>query len=514
MFEPVSRSVVVRRALISATAGVVALAALAPAAQAHELFVASAAVDQPRINVAFARPTSPDSPLIGEGIDPNDPLGATIQTIQVQGYFDTGASGIVIAESTADALGITRSQHNGQDVIFGDVAPGGIVEFYVSEPLVVKIAPSLGFYDNEQPYADRYSDPANFGWAYEPTQLTASNPARIQIGPVGGGGGAAGDLNVIGVPAMQNKVVVFDSRPTNNFITLFDEDPNNDNYDSFMRSYVYEAGDNYNRGPATLDDPGIPQTDVTVPLTYADFSRFTTTTPAGAPGPTATANPFIGPDPLAALNGTVDSSPGVRIGLGNNVSEGSWLLDTGAAASFISESVAGDLGVSYDPANPIGSENPRLLGVSEDRQFTLAISGISGEAMNIAGFYADDLTVPTAKADPNHPQDEENLHYNGAPVLVFDITVEDPETGQTLTLDGIFGMNYLTASADFLFDGFFPTILAAEATPFDWVVFDEPAGELRLALAEGSFNRDVLPEPSAALGVAGLMLLGLRRRRA
>ena len=48
--------------------------------------------------------------------------------------------------------------------------------------------------------------------------------------------------------------------------------------------------------------------------------------------------------------------------------------------------------------------------------------------------------------DPNH------LHYHGAPVLVNDISVADPLTGHSLTLDGIFGMNLLTGSVDLIPD--------------------------------------------------------------
>ena len=61
-------------------------------------------------------------------------------------------------------------------------------------------------------------------------------------------------------------------------------------------------------------------------------------------------------------------------------------------------------------------------------------------------------------------------------MLVADVTVEDPVTHQTLTLDGDFGFNYLTASTNITGTG--ETSVGA----FDWVTFDQPHGLIGLQL--------------------------------
>lgn len=494
-------------ALAAAAALVVGQAA--QRALAHDLFVSSAAVDQPRINVAFAPAATPFNPFVGEGVDPNNPDDTT-PTIQVPAFWDTGASGMIISEGVAEALGMNRQTFGGQDVIFSDVAPGGLTPFWVSEEVVVRIAPSLGLLDGTPEYEDHFSNPANFTTSYA---ATGPVPARLQIGPIGGGNPLLGDLNVMGMPTMLGKIAVFDPRPTNNFLTLIDDDVGNENFDVLMRSYMYD-GDNLpgtvpGGGAPTLLNPGIPDYDVSIALSYADFSRFTTLEPAGAAPPSLAYNPFVGPNPV--LGPQPGDSPPVVMRMGNLQMEGSWLLDTGAAASFISEGKAAELGVSYDPANPPGSDTPQLLGVPLDRQFTLALSGISGETITVAGFYADEMILPTEQAaDPSNPDDPQNLKYVGAPVLVFDIELLDPDTGAISTLDGILGMNFFVATSDIIqIEGeLFPIFLNGRESPFDAIVFDEPNGKLYLSL-DGGWP---VPEPSALAGLAiGLPLL-LRRR--
>ncbi len=502
-----------RRVSGAALAAAVALVVCHPAGRAlgHDLFVSSAAVDQPRINVAFAPAGTPQSPFIGEGFDPFNPEEPFFDTIQVQAFWDTGASGMIISESIAEALGMGRQTFGGQDVIFSDVSPGGLTPFWVSEEVVVRIAPSLGLLDGVQPYMDLFSDPANFTTVYDATGPT---PARLQIGPIGGGNPLLGDLNVMGMPTMLGKIAVFDPRPTDNLLTLIDDVDGNEDFDVQMRSWMYEGGNVPGTVPGggapTLLNPGIPDYDVSIALSYADFSRYTLLEPAGAAPPSLAYNPFIGPNPV--LGPQPGDAPPVVMRMGNLEMEGSWLLDTGAAASFISEAKAADLGVSYDPANPLGSDTPQLLGVPLDRQFTLSLSGISGEVITVAGFYADEMILPTEQAaDPANPDDPENLKYVGAPVLVFDIELEDPDTGAISTLDGILGMNFFVASSDIIQvdNELVPIFLNGRESPFDAIVFDEPNGKLYLSF-DGGWP---VPEPSALASLAlGLPVL-LRRRR-
>ncbi|MEM1013199.1 MAG: hypothetical protein AAGI46_13390, partial [Planctomycetota bacterium] len=316
-------------------------------ASGFDFSVRSAAVDQPRINFAVARAATPNTPLTG-----NDIFGG--ETIFAQGFFDTGASGVVVSENIANELGIQRQTVNGETVVFGDASPSGIVPFNVGEPLQLRIGDNWGAVDggltgDPQRVAD-LSNPANFTTLYD----ESFGPIRPQIGPIGAGGNPiTGDLNVIGMPAMQNKVVVMDARPTNNFATLLDDDDSNDNFDVQMRTFVYDPGTPFN-GQASTFAPGIPTPDVTVALSYGDFSRFTTLEPsqaAGAIPATLNDNPFLGPSPVS---GPGDTTPAVQMCHNGLKGEGSFLLDTGAATSFISTDLASQVGVSYDPANPLG----------------------------------------------------------------------------------------------------------------------------------------------------------------
>lgn len=512
---------VVARFALAAIAGAGLAAQLSPHAEADELFVSSAALDQPRINVSFAPAGTPNSPFIGEGFDLD---GNPIESIQINAFWDTGASGIVLSEGTAELLGMATSQFGGENVIFSDVSPGGPTPFYVSEQIVMRMAPSLGWFDNEEPYFTRFGSPDNFLTAYE---SAGPIPARAQIGPIGAGGEFGSDINVVGMPSMIGRKVVWDPRPTDNAWTLFDEDPNNDNFDSFVRSYSYPASHALGTIPPGSSDPllnaGIPTADVSVSLSYADFGRFTSLTPPGASPPTQTYNPFLGPNPLDGPQPGDGPAPILRRGALSM--QGSWLLDSGAAISFISQVKAGDLNVEYSsvPGNELGSDDPQLVdsvtGALIPDQFQIPIQGISGEVLLLAGFYADSLTIPTDQGNPNDPNDPEHLHYVasesslGAPVLVFDVTLQNPNDPEDVfTLDGIFGMNYMVSSADVDLTSFPPAVFNFNFSPFDGIVFDEPARKLYLSYNDG-FGWPV-PEPGSTAMVLGVGLLLLRRRAA
>jgi len=74
------------------------------------------------------------------------------------------------------------------------------------------------------------------------------------------------------------------------------------------------------------------------------------------------------------------------------------------------------------------------------------------------------------------------LVYKQAPVLVSDITVEDPKTRQQVTLDGVLGMNYFVASAHVEESMLMPDIKNLAAGPYDAVVIDEPHATLGVKL--------------------------------
>ncbi|MEM1447234.1 MAG: dockerin type I domain-containing protein, partial [Planctomycetota bacterium] len=120
------------------------------------------------------------------------------------------------------------------------------------------------------------------------------------------------------------------------------------------------------------------------------------------------------------------------------------------------------------------TETPFLEGAPLGDQFTLQIGGVGGTT-TVAGFLLDTLTLPTVEGEP--------ITYNQAPVLVADIAVEDPDTGESLTLAGILGMNFLLPSFEI-------GTLSANEGAFDFLSFDHPSGVLSL-----TFNPDVVTLP-------------------
>jgi len=418
-----------------------------PAVAVEIPFVQPAALDQPRIN-AYLK-LSPDAdPQSFEGV------------FNIEAFYDTGSSGILLSYNTAGFLGIEPIRYpegdpNGEIVIFSDVGAVGVDNFWTSPPLYIGLAP----YHPE-------TDVDNIA-TYQTVYNQTFGPVRAHISMVQDDF-LLSNLDVFGGPLMNGKVVVMDPKPVNTFADT-------------MRTYVYNPGTPYN--PDEIDrNPGIPPTSLHVALSFADFSRFTTTTPAGAPQPTLTGNPFVGPNPVAALdpNPPPDNTPGITITYNGLSSTGSWLLDTGAAASMISTAQAAALGVSYDPAT-VGTDNPQLLGVPTSEQFTLTIASVGG-TKKIAGFYLDSLLIRTEEGDPNNDLDDNHLLYTSAPVLVNDITLMDPLTSQQLTLDGILGMNFFVATAYVEEAEPFPIIDHLTLGRFDWLVYDQPNRRLGLQL--------------------------------
>jgi hypothetical protein len=400
--------------------------------------VQPAALDQPRVNLCIRRE------IKGKPLSAQNALGGLVggeeSTINVQAFLDTGASGIMISGKTADALGIRRMiiKRNGQDhpVVFHDIGIGGSDAFGVSEKLFFFMSPDSGEADDESEYTIRYG------------------PLRGQIST---GGGLiemlTGGLDVAGMPLMKGKVIVLDPRPVNTF------------------------GDTIKVQITEPRNKQIPKTDLHVKLTYVDFKRFTRMEPATAEFPAIGANPMIGPDPTGAAATTAPAPArkgGSAVVARHNGKQiaGTWLLDTGAAASIISKRAAAQLGVTYKQGTE-GSDSPKLEGVPAEQQFALSVGGVGGMKKS-AGFFLDSLTVPTREGQP--------IVYKPAPVLVLDISVQDPNTKQMVTLDGVFGMNFMVASAFVAEAGLMPDIKNLTQGPFEHIVFDEPAGVLGLKI--------------------------------
>ncbi len=482
-----------RTAKLPGLALLIVATALVSKAGAVELFNVArpAALDQPRINVLI-RNSADSDPIVGETVNPIDPF-ETIPTINLQAYFDTGASGVLLSNATMSAWGLTAAQHNGQEVVFEDVGVGGTDFFRVSQPISIGLASFAPGTDLENP-------------VHYTQQI---NNIRAELGPVPKSPvvdpledfiSFFQDINVVGMPTMTGKVVVIDPKPTNEVAraigatgSIADLIDNIDNL--FLRSHVYAPGTPFESATAE-SNPGIPVTSHHIKLSYASFDDFTTVTPGGAPLPSLAHNPFVGPNPLLALteNPPADDTPGVRIEYGGQFAEGSFLLDTGAAVSMISEGIASQLDVRYRAGTP--AESPVLEffdGTMVPDQFLLQIGGIGG-TVSVAGFYPDSLLLRTVEGNPADDNDPHHLKFTGgAPVLVLDISLED-SMGNTFTLDGILGMNFMVGGA-FLSGTDLLTLTIADyaAGAFDWIVFDEPNGLLGLHLSTdlvGDLNRD------------------------
>jgi hypothetical protein len=434
------------------------------------------AFDQPQVNGVLL-PAGSQVPYSGKDILDNT-------TFNVLGFLDTGSSGIVIDSRMKPLFNIPVQA----GVTYSDVAIGGNTDFSVTPNLDVRIAPST---------ASDVDHQATIPTVYN--QLYSST--RLQIGPTNLSPDPESDpLNVFGMPVMLGKTVVMDPKPLNS--------PDLLNFD-FMHTFIYNQGTPFNAAAANTN-PGIPTTNHHVALSYGDFSRFSQTTPAGAAGPTLGHNPFIGPNPANqfAANPLPDSTPPVALDFGGIHVTGSFLLDTGAVTSFISTKLAADLHVRYQD-NTLGTNHPvlelfdpahpNLPGTTLGTQFMLPIQGIGGAPV-LAGFYLDDLVLHTLEGglvdlDPN------NIRYLHAPVMVNDLELLDPNTGQLITLDGVFGMNAMVASALLTAD---LNIDKTAFGPYNWVTIDEPNSLLGLDLGTQ------VPEPgSIVLGGFGFLLVGL-----
>jgi hypothetical protein len=265
--------------------------------------------------------------------------------------------------------------------------------------------------------------------------------------------------------------------------------------------------------------------DLHVELTLKSFDRFTETTPSGATGPTLNANPFIGPDPLAALEGVFplpDTPPGITVSLGGSETTGTFLLDSGSQITSISSAMASALGVRYwapgDPGYDAGAP-PQLVfdanGLPVPNQFSVDISGIGGTE-TIVGFNADALLIRTLEGDPLVDGDPNHLRFTSAPVFVQDIELMDPVTMDTFTFDGILGTNYLFGSGDLSALSGFP--VPFRTAPFEWLVIDLDSSPPTLGVSFASASVPSAPALPLALALllagAGAALVLSRRRNA
>lgn len=393
--------------------------------------VSDIALDQPRIYYYLKRADQPQP--IGH---PDGQGGLAFTDL---GFLDTGTSGNIESIESATDLGIQSEA----GATFFDIGVGGGSAFDISEPLQIGVAnfsPTTDV-DNLATYQSVYKQ---FG------------PYRMEINPHPTGDGFLQDpINIIGMPEMMGKVTVLDPKPILNI--------------DYMRSYIYGQGTPDRTASTPDSDPGIPATSLHVKLSYGDFAPFTFTDPSSADGPFLAPNPMIGPDPTRQfqLNPPPDNTPPVTLNLGNySPATGSFLFDTGAQGSFISQALAGHFGVHYQPGTfGPGKTNPVLLDANNQpmpNQSVVPFGGLDGSIVYVAEFYLDSLTLQTQEGIP--------IVFRDAPVSVLDVALENYNTGGTFILDGDFGVNYWSATRNNF-----------DSMAFNWVTFDQQAGVLGFA---------------------------------
>ncbi|HYE18877.1 MAG TPA: dockerin type I domain-containing protein [Tepidisphaeraceae bacterium] len=493
-----------------------------------------AALDQPRINALLVQP----------GATPNtgalwaDFFGDRL--FNVEAFLDTGASGVVISANTYGALGLTGRPDlynpgvgnltypaNGQNVYFEDVGVAGqhVPRFNVSNPVNIAIGQ---FTPTNTSRIKAAEEAFSSGGTLASTDFggytqTVAN-VRAQVGPFIGEDPSdpndnplVSDLDVFGMPLIKGRVMVMDPRPVEKLMNggqpAYNE-ATGEQEDIRMRTYLYAPGTPWR--PLTVDsDPGIPLTTRSVRVSKANFNAFskvgTAPTPDGAltpiPAadrdaylPTLNDNPFLGPNPLAPAG---DTTPPVALTFNGKRTTGSFLLDTGAAASMISNGVAANLNVRYRPGTqgtdaPIletfNPANPGAVGTPIGDQFALTIGGIDG-TKKVSGFWLSSMVLKTLQGDAANDDDAKHLRFLESPVLVTDISVLNDVTGQKVTLDGIFGMNNIISSiwiGEPLAPGFpIPDLQDLTPSPFDWAVYDDPNSLLSFKLrTPGDADRD------------------------
>ncbi len=255
------------------------------------------------------------------------------------------------------------------------------------------------------------------------------------------------ELNVVGMPALMNKTVVVDARSTNNAATalqgLNGSDPLTQALglltsldDLSLRTYIYDHGAPFVTSDPASINPGVPDTNMHVKLSYGSFDRFSQVTPAGEAAPNLAHNPFIGPDPMRALAADPnslppDTTPKIKVGFDGLTAEGSFLLDTGAGALFVSKNIAAQLHVRYatvdDQGLPIDPSSPKLELFTPtpdpndaptagtriallQNQFQLSVGGIGGTA-TVPGFYLDSMLIRTMEGNAANDNDPRHLNF-------------------------------------------------------------------------------------------------------
>ena len=313
------------------------------------------------------------------------------------GFVDTGASGVLLSRETAEQLGVVIEQ----GAKFVDIGIGGEEYFDVSEPLYIGLA------DFEEMGSN------------EPDEYKLAGPMRFQVKQVTAGL-MIGAVDVVGMPALEGRILVLDSGATNDL--------------GYFAASIKERG-----------DESIPVSDIVVSFRYENFLYAN--------------NPKnVRPLPAMSYNPVIDN---IEIRNNGRSSKGNWLFDTGATVSLISTEQARKLGLMGEDGD-----------VKREPDFSVPMGGV-GAMIEVAGFEIDSMRVPTGAGDA--------VVFKKARLGVCDIRYFDEEKGEFVVLDGVFGSNFLCASAKM--EGFLPGDISE--TAFDKIVIDIDRGLLGFDVREG-----------------------------
>lgn len=261
---------------------------------------------------------------------------------------------------------------------------------------------------------------------YDPNLYRLAGPWRFQVKQYYAGPWPDEPIELLGMPVMAGKTVVLNAGGPN---------------------YLYPLSADIKEP----NDPTIPEVDFTVPLRFEKYIM-----------PKDPNN--IPPLPVLAYNPVIDN---ITVQYDGNSTTGSWLLDTGGTISLMAVSQAAALGITEPNGAPL---------IPPD--FIVPVGGVGGE-VNIPGFEIDNLIIPTLNGY--------KLIFNNARIGVYDIGIVDEATGELIILDGVFGSNFLCASAKINESGW-PIDFAEGA--FEKVVIDMQNGLL------GFDVNDVYPLPT------------------
>ncbi len=313
--------------------------------------VYEAAVKRPRVYFLVKRQKD-QAPLA------DDFLGFRAQ----HALLDTGASSILIPRRTVSELGIPvdpRARFMGNGV-------GGEEAFEVSESLTLAVA---GYHVKNPRDLTAYQDVCQARFKIK--QRVGSMVSRVPA--------------VVGMPAMEGRVVILDAGSTN------------------------EEGE-FSARLCAPDDLTVPKSDVSIQLRFDHLFDIED-------------DRHIPPFPDVAPNPLIDEVVAQHQG---KTSRATWLLDTGGMLSLVSTAQAKRLGLVDDRGQAL--VKPILF---------LPVGGV-GHMTQIPIFQVDRVVVPTVTGG--------TLIYINVRLGVHDISCTDPKTKERHTLDGIFGSNLLCAS--------------------------------------------------------------------